>query len=271
MNLSKADADLYFELMRLLQLYTNNRLAKYSGVVSLDDYFQLSQKQKFALRNALFSRPELITEYATKNPDGLSKEKTDIIHTWRHFIQGQFYIERYLKNYAIFIKDRDVYAVLALYDGFDKMAHKSHLPLYTETILLPFKGQIIYDGLMQTYNMSFGRGIKSSLNEIYQKAKQNNRIITCLDNSKNVLAVQSPLYTKDWTPEIEEIEARVKKLKGGTNQPVINGPVFSLLKAVVELARLSVVEGQSRDVLIKQYNKISRALNKVSQIIDRMD
>ena len=92
-----------------------------------------------------------------------------------------------------------------------------------------------------------------------------------LSKADNVLAVQSLLDTKDWTPEIEEIEARVKKLKGGTDQPAINGPVFSLLKAVVELARLSVVEGQSRDVLIKQYNKISRALNKVSQIIDRMD
>ena len=38
--------------------------------------------------------------------------------------------------------------------------------------LLPFKGQIIYDGLLSPYNIFFGSGIKSSLHEEYIKKQQ---------------------------------------------------------------------------------------------------
>ena len=60
------------------------------------------------------------------------------------------------------------------------MFPRSYLPVYIKTVLLPFKDKIIYDGLMQTYNIHFGGGIKRSLKETYMKAKQNGKIITSL-------------------------------------------------------------------------------------------
>jgi len=36
--------------------------------------------------------------------------------------------------------------------------------------LLPFKGLIVYDGLMSSYNISFGPGIRRSLNENFKEA-----------------------------------------------------------------------------------------------------
>ena len=45
----------------------------------------------------------------------------------------------------------------------------------------PFKGQIIYDGLLSTYKIFFGTGVKSSLREEYRVAKQNGRIIESLE------------------------------------------------------------------------------------------
>jgi hypothetical protein len=49
-----------------------------------------------------------------------------------------------------------------------------------KTTLLPFKGRIVYDGIIMGYNVSFGPGIKRSLNEGYKEAKAGTGIITTL-------------------------------------------------------------------------------------------
>jgi len=36
--------------------------------------------------------------------------------------------------------------------------------------LLPFKGHIVYDGLVSSYKISFGPGIRRSLNENFKEA-----------------------------------------------------------------------------------------------------
>ena len=46
-----------------------------------------------------------------------------------------------------------------------------YLPVLTQTMLIPFKGVIVYDGLMTSYNISFGPGIRRNLNEDFKEAK----------------------------------------------------------------------------------------------------
>ena len=46
-----------------------------------------------------------------------------------------------------------------------------YLPVLTQTVLLPFKGMIVYDGLMSSYRISFGPGIRRSLDEGFKEAK----------------------------------------------------------------------------------------------------
>jgi hypothetical protein len=52
--------------------------------------------------------------------------------------------------------------------------------VFTETVLLPFKDTIIYDGLLNSYNISFGPGYRRDLNETYKEAKQRIGIVTSL-------------------------------------------------------------------------------------------
>ena len=54
------------------------------------------------------------------------------------------------------------------------------LPLLIKAVLLPWKGQIIWDGLFTIYNISFGSGIRGSIRESYRQAKAAG-IITSLD------------------------------------------------------------------------------------------
>lgn len=54
-------------------------------------------------------------------------------------------------------------------------------PVNVEAVLLPFKGKIIYDGLLLGYNIAFGGGIRSRFTQIYLTAKYKQRIVTSLE------------------------------------------------------------------------------------------
>jgi hypothetical protein len=70
------------------------------------------------------------------------------------------------------------YGVLALHDDFADLF--PHVPILIETMLLPFKSQITYDGQCRYYNIVFGGGITRRLNDSYQLAKAHSGIITTL-------------------------------------------------------------------------------------------
>jgi hypothetical protein len=71
------------------------------------------------------------------------------------------------------------YGVFALHDRFQDMLGP-YVPFLVETVLLPFEGKTIYDGLIAPYPISFGAGIRRSLNDEYQAAKARFGIITSL-------------------------------------------------------------------------------------------
>lgn len=152
MKLSHEAAKLFYELMWRLQRYVNEKLKIVMGCGSLDEYSALPMEEKLKVRDAVYENPGLMDEYILVNPDQLNAEKLMIIKEWKGFIKGDFYIERHLKNYTIFIGDTNVFGVLGLTQGLDQLFPKGYLPVYTKTVLLPFKGNIIYDGLMQNYN-----------------------------------------------------------------------------------------------------------------------
>ena len=63
--------------------------------------------------------------------------------------------------------------------------------MLTQTVLLPFKGRIVYDGLMSSYNISFGPGIRRNLNEDFKEAKARHGIVTSLPMSATPTACES--------------------------------------------------------------------------------
>ena len=86
---------------------------------------------------------------------------------------GKFYVFRELKKYTVFLSTTDppiAYGVLALSQPFEELIGPICRSM-TQTVLLPFKGMIVYDGLMSSYSISFGPGIRRSLNESFKEAK----------------------------------------------------------------------------------------------------
>jgi len=274
MKLNAEEAELFFELAWAVQFYVNTQKTVIADLRSIKEFIELPQEQKQLVRDALYDFPELIDDYVSENPDKLDEGKLRIVKRWKSHVRGDFYIERYLKKYAVFIGgNNNVYGVLALHRRFDDMFPKNYLPTYIKTVLLPFRDKIVYDGFMQVYSISFGGGVKRSLKDTYMKAKQNEKIITTLNGERtsgNKIA-KPKVKHRDWSKELERITSVAKTLKGGVDQPVINGPVFSLLKSSIELANQAIVNSSDIDTLRKELRKVETAKRKVETILNRIE
>ena len=182
MKISEQDAYLFFELMFPLQFFVNQQCQILSDINTFDEYLDCSMEHKLPVRDALYENIALIDKFIQQNPHQLSDYNLTIIAKWKQCIVGEFYIERLLKRYAVFIAaDDKVYGVSGLHQPFQEIVHPSQLPVLIKTVLLPFKGKIVYDGLLQPYSVYFGRGISSELKETYLAAKEHGRIIESLE------------------------------------------------------------------------------------------
>ncbi len=271
MKLSEEDAKLYWQLMWALLMFVNRRRKIIPDVDSAKAYVLLPHEEKTKIRNTLYANIDIIDAFVKENPDGFSEEELEIAAKWKDFVKDMFYIERYLKNHAIFISNSGVYAVKGISDGFDEMIPRNRLPYSVNAVLLPFKGKIIYDGVLPGYNIFFGGNLKKSLREDYMAAKQAGRIIeTLAPDSESAQPKKAP-PSKDWTPELESLMKIAKKLKGGADQHPINSPIFALIRAGIELGLSAAKDPEDIYDLYEFRNKTVRAINKVTTILERTE
>jgi Domain of unknown function (DUF6398) len=183
MNPNFDDLELFFRLHRTLMFFVNRRLKVIPDkIASPEEFAALSPEVRFKIRESLNGNLALIESFAEENPARLSDDELDIVRSWRHLVHGQFYVLRELKKYTVFLSATDpaiAYGVLPLSQPFEELIGP-YLPVLAQTVLLPFKGAIVYDGLLSSYNISFGPGIRRSLNESFKEAKRRHGIVASL-------------------------------------------------------------------------------------------
>jgi len=165
MILTEEEVRQFFRIESLVYFYANELNNLVDGFNSADDFIIINHRYKIIIRAKIYQDKKWIfDEFVKKHKDVLSQEDIEIALSWKEQIYGKFFIVKQLKNYAKFfyVKGERAYAVHGLSDSFDDI---THLPCITETVLLPFKGKIIYDGLLQTQNISFGGGIRKSMQD----------------------------------------------------------------------------------------------------------
>jgi len=266
-RLSPADADLFYRLMWRLQFYVNQQHQVIRDVGSIAGYAVLSTAEKMPVRDVLWENPRLIGAYAAKNPDGLSTEELEIVRRWKRFVAGTFYIVRYLKKHTILLGDGDVYGVLALNQSLEELLPGRPLPIAVKAVLLPFKGIVIYDGLLSSYHITLGRGIGSTFREEYLRAKQNGRIIVTLEPKlARPIRRTSGRTRKDWGPVVDDLVKTTEKVKGG---PAVQSAALSLLRASAKLAQAAVNDADDLDGLWKMERRMRTALSRFQTVLGR--
>ncbi len=183
MLLPTHELELFFKLHRALLFFVNQRLTVIPDTLaSPEEFAVLSPGVRLKVRDALSANLDLIESFVGENPAHLSDDELDIVRSWRHLVTGRFYVFRELKKYTVFLSTTSpaiAYGVVALSQPFEELIGP-YLPVLTQTVLLPFKGMIVYDGLMSSYNVSFGPGIRRNLAEDFKTAKDRHGIVTFL-------------------------------------------------------------------------------------------
>ena len=186
MLLPPHDLEQFIKLHQSLMFFVNQRLQVLPDRIDTPEEFSdLSPEVRIKVRDALNANLDLIESFVAENPAQLSKDELDIVRTWRHLVSGRFYVFRELTKYTVFLSVTSpviAYGVLALSQPIEDLTGPD-LPVLVQAVLLPFKNTIVYDGLMSSYNISFGPGIRRNLNEDFKEAKARHGIVTSLPMS----------------------------------------------------------------------------------------
>ena len=274
MNLPYEDATLFFKLRWSLLAYVNRRLEIIPTLAANQDFSKRPITQTIQVRDALHKQPELLEDYVATNPDDLPPAELAIVASWRHGIHGDFYVMRYLKPYTVFMggKPLRLYGVLSLYDPLEVVTQGAPLPIYIQATLLPFRDRIVYDGILNFYNVLFGRGISTSLSEDYSRLKEQEGIIEQLVGPAGQPQIRTNLARRppkkpapDWRPVLEEIAAQSAKLKPTNTK--LQGAAVALLRAVAALSQAAFQEQDTATAAAGHLRTVRRALTKVERLL----
>lgn len=172
MQLSPADIARFYRVWLALLRSVNAQRPLVAAFSSGPDQGSLPAEDAMRLRE----------QFVLDNPAGLPPADLALVASWQHRLAGNFFIERSLKQHAIFLSEGappHAYGVLGLASPFDELVGP-YLPVYVQAVLLPFEGRIIYDSLLRSYAITFGPGIRRSLREAHRDAKKREGIITTL-------------------------------------------------------------------------------------------
>ncbi len=143
----------------------------------------ISPDDALQLRNALWTDDALLESFIAANPAGLPSADLALVASWKYRVDGKFFLVRHLKKYSVFLSEQPAahaYGVLGLVSPIEDVVMYP-LPVYIHAVLLPFEGQITYDSLLEPYSITFGPGIRSSLNDAYRNAQEREGIVTTLE------------------------------------------------------------------------------------------
>lgn len=269
MQLSPSESELLYRLVQPLHLYAGQQIGLWPATATIADLRAAGSEAVFQARDAAYRQPEVLESFIQSNPAGLTSAELDRVRQWRHLIVGDFYIERLLKKGAVFIeqgKAERVFLVCANAESWDERIPTYALPLYVSTVLLPFAGRIVTDGLMMTYSIHFGGGISRELREVYLKAKQNDRLIATLPPVQ--LAAATPMdRTAPWSADADAIVAAVAKLRGGPAP--VHAPALKVLAAAAQLASLAAQHPEDVAGLWKAADDVYRGYDRVCKVLKR--
>ncbi len=181
-TLTEQEAKLFHKLMDSLLFYANKRLNIIKNCNSIDEFHKNDIEKTVPIRKKVFSDSNIIDEYIKENPDKLSNEEAQILASWKKSLEGEFYLVKYEKDYALFLnsKEQKVYGVKGIFDSFNEK-FDGYSPIMIKIRLIQFNDSLIYDGIFFPYHISFGGGMRSSIKVEVDTAIQKYGVITSLE------------------------------------------------------------------------------------------
>ncbi|MCL2427435.1 MAG: SEC-C domain-containing protein [Oscillospiraceae bacterium] len=137
------------------------------------------------LRERLWEDPSLISRFIrdTGGKYVITPEGVQIFKSWENqHVKGTFFVVKYTPEYAVLMpieseKNPVFYGVRGLESTIaEVLNYKVHTII--DTVLLPYDGKIVYDGLIAPYPLVISNDITDQISKKYEEAVRGSRIIT---------------------------------------------------------------------------------------------
>lgn len=262
-RLSKDSEQRFLDLYAHLLVYVNDRFEVIEEIETVGDLKQYYTDELLPLRNTLYEEPtsEVIEDFVAENPADLSAADLDQVAAWTDFVTGEFVVVRYRTSDAIFLdwtEPPQAYAVRPARLPFTELWDESALPVpVSGVVLLPFEGQIVYDGWIGLKNIVFGGSLTADIDDEYEEAKHRFGIIESLpapEEDEKTTAEELRFYLKNkrnrerYADEIEELRGETDELEWIYHQEMGKARARSLGRELRELdlneAYIAIYEDQ---------------------------
>ena len=188
--LSADDAALFYKLWIGLLDYVNSVYGVNKKLGRITSPAGLEISSLLPIRDKLWGERTAISEYIFNNKNRLTEEETDILKGWKNAVAGDFILMKHLKKHTVLMTNEPaplLYGAEGIMSTWEEMIPKDRLPTVINTVLIPFKGKIIYDSIVRGGNIRYGAGYQKGLNESYRSAKSQYGIITSFDELGGLL------------------------------------------------------------------------------------
>ena len=162
-SLHPKDCDLFYKLYFALLEYTNQEY-KINETLKIYKSKYLNPADLYPIVNKFFENKETIVDKVVKeNPYKLNRLELEYLKDFKRGIRDKFIIYKYEKEYTLISNNNTIYMVKGLRCPIDEIIDYKDLPYPVETSLIPFRGFIVYDGMIAGYEMNISMSMKKNL------------------------------------------------------------------------------------------------------------
>ena len=145
---SYEEVEKFFDVYMALLQYTNDIYKINKDVNSIVDREFDSAASLVNIRKHLFQHKQIIDDFIAENPFSFSAEYQQIAEDFKLGILDFFIVCEVNKEYALLMdKKQNIYKIVGLHSDL-KLVLMEETPFWLETLLIPFKSKIIYDGIV---------------------------------------------------------------------------------------------------------------------------
>lgn len=174
-HLSPEECHLFYQTWLGLISFVNERMGVLN--ISIEPVYPnpVTDVMIHKVREVLWKSPALIDKYLEIKSNSLPAEQIEILKLWStRYKKGLFFVLEYQSEYTLMLEINEVgvnrlYGVKGISNAIEFTLQRN-VPVSIETVLLPFKGMIIYDSFMASLSMTFGEGAKSELRDLHAQA-----------------------------------------------------------------------------------------------------
>jgi len=179
MVLKDEERVLFFKLWLELLTFVNNEYGVIKNFGSPKTPVGLNIDDIKKIRDKLWENDSVIDKYLKHS--NLNQDEYEIVNSWKSFLKSKFMVLKNYKKYTV-IMDFDSEILYGIYGITNPIVEMlPPLPTMIETVIIPFKGKIIYDSIFQRHDVILGKNMRQSFNEKYMEIKNSIGIKSMLE------------------------------------------------------------------------------------------